>query len=160
MSLHDFVVVIIVSVLFGVADRGYTEEQNDFSSTVECGRRHTRNTVSERIMNGTVAEPEAGSLGNIGLQLFWLGALPLQIHFVPGTRTPAFFLHVSEAQTRQGPQIALMKQTRPDAAEQSDTTQNDATQNAKVICVDMEQVCIPVPDDCNFFYERHCDIEI
>uniref|UniRef100_A0A0K8RKF2 Putative serine protease n=1 Tax=Ixodes ricinus TaxID=34613 RepID=A0A0K8RKF2_IXORI len=28
-----------------------------FSTTVECGRRHTRNTVSERIMNGTVAEP-------------------------------------------------------------------------------------------------------
>uniref|UniRef100_A0A0K8R7K7 Putative serine protease n=1 Tax=Ixodes ricinus TaxID=34613 RepID=A0A0K8R7K7_IXORI len=40
------------------------------------------------------------------------------------------------------------ERTRRDAAERSDTTPN-----AKVTCVEVEEVCIPVQDDCNFFMQ-------
>uniref|UniRef100_A0A6B0VC06 Putative serine protease n=1 Tax=Ixodes ricinus TaxID=34613 RepID=A0A6B0VC06_IXORI len=148
------------SRLTGVADRGYTEEQNDFSSTVECGRRHTRNTVSERIMNGTVAEP-----GNwpwmVALYTsndkFRCGGVLISKQYVLTAahcfaNQNASFLSARLGSTNKTRSTDCSDEiTRPDAAEQSATTQNDATQNAKVICVDVEQVCIPVPDDCNFF---------
>uniref|UniRef100_A0A6B0VBR0 Putative serine protease n=1 Tax=Ixodes ricinus TaxID=34613 RepID=A0A6B0VBR0_IXORI len=160
MTLHAFAVVIIVSILFGVADRGHADEQNDFSTPVECGRRHTRNTVSERIMNGTDAEP-----GNwpwmVALYTsndsFRCGGVLISKQYVLTAahcfaNKNASFLSARLGSTNKTSSTDCSdERTRRDAAERSDTTESDATQNAKVICVDVEQVCIPVQDDCDFF---------
>ncbi|XP_040067981.1 chymotrypsinogen B-like [Ixodes scapularis] len=150
------------SRLTGVEGRAHTEEQNDFYSTVECGRRYTRNTVSERIMNGTVADP-----GNwpwmVALytsnDTFRCGGVLISKQYVLTAahcfaNKDASFLSVRLGSTNKTTSTDCFdEQTRRDAAKQSDTTKSDATQNAKVICVDVEEVCVPDQEDCTFFMQ-------
>uniref|UniRef100_V5H7Q1 Putative trypsin-like serine protease n=1 Tax=Ixodes ricinus TaxID=34613 RepID=V5H7Q1_IXORI len=159
MILRDLALTTIASILLGVAYMEHTG-YNDFLQKVRCGRRHLRNTVSERIVNGTVAKtyswPWMVGLYNENDTLYCGGVLISKQYVLTAAHCfankNASFLSARLGSTNKTRSTDCSdERTRRDAAKQSDTTESDATQNAKVICVDVEQVCIPVPDDCNFF---------
>uniref|UniRef100_V5GGY3 Putative trypsin-like serine protease n=2 Tax=Ixodes ricinus TaxID=34613 RepID=V5GGY3_IXORI len=163
MILRDLALTTIASILLGVAYMEHTG-YNDFLQKVRCGRRHLRNTVSERIVNGTVAKTYSwpwmvglyNENDNLVLRRTFLNKTTYSVLTAAHcfANKNASFLSARLGSTNKTRSTDCSdERSRRDAAKQSDTTESDATPNAKVICVGVEEVCIPVQDDCNFFMQ-------
>uniref|UniRef100_A0A6B0VBU7 Putative serine protease n=1 Tax=Ixodes ricinus TaxID=34613 RepID=A0A6B0VBU7_IXORI len=158
MILRDLALTTIASILLGVAYMEHTG-YNDFLQKFRCGRRHLRNTVSERIVNGTVAKPDSWpwmvGLYNENDTLYCGGVLISNLFVLTAAHcfgnTNASFLSVRMGSTNISNYADCSGEaTRILTAERSDELDGNAAPNGHVVCTEVEQVCVPI-QNCSFF---------
>uniref|UniRef100_A0A147BWV9 Putative trypsin-like serine protease n=1 Tax=Ixodes ricinus TaxID=34613 RepID=A0A147BWV9_IXORI len=161
MSLRDLAVATMASILFGVASTEHTGE-NYFSTKGNCGRRHVKTTVSERIVNGTDAE-QGDWPWMVGLysenDTLHCGGVLISDQFVL-TAAHCFpndnisFISVRMGSTNKSNSADCSGETTPlHVAERINEPEGNAEPNGPVLCAEVEDVCVPLQQNCSFFME-------
>ncbi|XP_040067980.1 chymotrypsinogen B-like [Ixodes scapularis] len=158
MIWRDLAVLTVSSILLGVASMEHTED-NDLLQNDNCGRRHLKNTVSERIVNGTMADPASWpwmvGLYN-GNDTFYCGGVLISNQFVLTAAHCFRNENASFISVRMGSVNRINyadcsgETTGPLTAEGSDELDGNTAPNSHVVCVGVEQVCVPI-QNCSFF---------
>uniref|UniRef100_A0A0K8RDI3 Putative serine protease n=1 Tax=Ixodes ricinus TaxID=34613 RepID=A0A0K8RDI3_IXORI len=161
MSLRDLAVATIASILFGVASMEHSGE-NYFSSKGNCRRRHEKNTLSERIVNGTDAEqgnwPWMVGLYNENDTLHCGGVLISDqfvltaAHCFPNESTSFISVRMGSINISNSTDCSG-ETTRLHTSQRSDEPEGNAAPNGPVVCAEVEDICVPLQEHCSFFME-------
>ncbi|XP_040067979.1 chymotrypsinogen B-like [Ixodes scapularis] len=160
MSSSYYAFVAIFSTLFRISITGPT---NDGTLEIDCGRRQQEDIVSERIVNGTTARPDHWpwmvGLYDANDTLYCGGVLISRQHVLTAAhcykdKNTTGFLSVRLGSTnRTNFSVDCHQNTlKSQNLELSDTAVRHEEPEDKVICVEVDDVCIPVQgNNCTNF---------
>ncbi|XP_042146612.1 chymotrypsinogen B-like [Ixodes scapularis] len=156
-SYFAFAAIFSTSLRFSI-----TGPVNNDVFGIDCGRRQQQDIVSERIVNGTPAHPDHWPW-MVGLYTadgkFYCGGVLISNQYVLTAahcykdKDTAGFLSVGLGTTNRT-KFTVDCQRNADKIvnqERSDTAAMSEDSEDKVICVEVDDVCIPVQDNCTDF---------
>uniref|UniRef100_A0A6B0VC27 Acrosin n=1 Tax=Ixodes ricinus TaxID=34613 RepID=A0A6B0VC27_IXORI len=161
MKSRHFAILLIVSTIFaGICPRQKNGEKDHLMKI--CGRREMQDTISERIINGTPATPGHWPW-MVGLYTaedqFHCGGILISSQFVLTAahcyrdKNTTDFLSVRLGTTKRTNYTVHCQQNteKKGHPEKSDTTPIHEDLEDQIICIDVDNVCIPHQDNCTHF---------